>query len=148
MCFSLYAGTVKPLPRKAWDKGIRGLSVDPLDQRDARIISHFSLSEVQRIGSTAGCGCDFPHVTLTKGAWVGYLEVVVDDPGWETAERVNREALVTLLNSSGERTIELYGVWEDGESDKPVNVREEILLKRILDPDFRFKERGFYTVNL
>ena len=87
MCFSLYAGTVKPLPRKAWDKDIRGLSVDPVDQRDAQIISYFNLPEVQRIGSTAGCGCDFPHVTLTKGAWVGYLEVVVDDPGWETTER-------------------------------------------------------------
>jgi alpha-D-ribose 1-methylphosphonate 5-triphosphate synthase subunit PhnL len=148
MCFSLYAGTVKPLRRKAWDKDVRGLSVGPLDQRDAHITSHFKLPEVQRIGSTSGCGCDFPHVTLTRGAWVGYPEVVFDDPGWEKTERVNREALVALLHSSGEKTIELYGIWEDGESEKPVNVREEISLKRILDPDFRFKERGFYTVNL
>jgi alpha-D-ribose 1-methylphosphonate 5-triphosphate synthase subunit PhnL len=148
MCFSLYAGTVKPLPRRAWDKDVRGLSVGPLGQRDAHIISHFSLPEIQCIGSTAGCGCDFPHVTLTRGAWVGYPEVVVDDPGWETTERVNREALVALLNSSGERIIELFGIWNDGESGKAVNVRQEISLKRILDPDFRFKERGFYIVTL
>jgi alpha-D-ribose 1-methylphosphonate 5-triphosphate synthase subunit PhnL len=148
MCFSLYAGTVKPLTRKAWDKDIRGLSVSALDQRDAHIISYFNLPEVQRIGSTAGCGCDFPYVTLTKGAWVGYPEVIVDDPGWEKTELVNREALVAMLIGSGEKMIELYGIWQDGESEKPVNVREEISLKRILDSDFRFKERGFYTVNL
>ena len=52
------------------------------------------------------------------------------------------------MHSSGEKTIELYEIWEDGESEKPINVREEISLKRILDPDFRFEERGFYTVNL
>lgn len=148
MCFSLYAGTVKQLPRKAWDKDVRGLSVVPLDQRDAYIISYFNLPEVQRIGSTAGCGCDFPHITLAKGASVGYLEVVVDDPRWETTERVNREALAALLSSSGEKMIELYGIWQDGAPEKPINVREDISLMRILDPDFRFKERGFYTVNL
>jgi hypothetical protein len=147
MCFSLYAGTTKPLPQKAWDKDARGLSVGLLDERDAHVISHFSLPEIQRIGSTSGCGCDFPHVTLTKGAWVGYPDVAVDDPEWEATERVNREGLVALLRESGEKTIELYGIW-DGQIEKPVNVREEIRLNRILDPDFRFKERGFYTVNL
>jgi hypothetical protein len=55
---------------------------------------------------------------------------------------------VALLNASEEKMIELYGIWQDGESEKPINVREEISLKRILDPDFRFRERGFYTVNL
>jgi hypothetical protein len=78
---------------------------------------------------------------------VGYEDVVVDDPDWEASERVNREALVTLLRSSGEKTVELYGIW-DGEFVKPVNVREEIPLTRIVEPDFRFKERGFYTVSL
>jgi hypothetical protein len=92
MCFSLYAGTIKPLPRKAWDKESRGLSVDPLGERDAHVISHFSLPEVQRIGSSAGCGCDSPHVTLTKGEWVGYPEVVVDNPVSEATERLNRES--------------------------------------------------------
>jgi alpha-D-ribose 1-methylphosphonate 5-triphosphate synthase subunit PhnL len=129
MCFSLYAGTTKPLPRKAWDKESRSLSVDSLGERDAHVISHFSLPEVQRIGSTAGCGCNFPHVTLTKGEWVGYAEVVVDNPAWEATERLNRESLVALLNGAGEKKIELYGVWEDGESGKSVNMREEISLK-------------------
>jgi hypothetical protein len=147
MCFTLYAGTTNPLPRKAWDKDARGLSVNSLVERDARIIKHFNRREVQHIGSTSGCGCDFPHVTLTKGEWVGYPDVVVDAPDWEARERMNREELVALLRGSGEQVVELYGIW-DGEFEKPVNVREEIPLTRILEPDFRFKERGFYTVSL
>jgi hypothetical protein len=51
------------------------------------------------------------------------------------------------LRESGEKAVDLYGIW-DGEFEKPVNVREEISLTRILEPDFRFKERGFYTVSL
>jgi alpha-D-ribose 1-methylphosphonate 5-triphosphate synthase subunit PhnL len=147
MCFTLYAGTTNPLPRKAWDKDARGLSVNSLVERDARIMKHFKRREVQHIGSTSGCGCDFPHVTLTRGEWVGYPDVVIDDPDWEASERMNREELVALLRQSGEQVVELYGIW-DGEFEKPVNVREEIPLTRILEPDFRFKERGFYTVSL
>ncbi len=147
MCFTLYAGTTNPLPRKEWDKDARGLSVNSLVERDAHIIRHFNRREVQYIGSTSGCGCDFPHVTLTRGEWVGYPAVVVDDPAWEASERVNREALVALLRESGEKTVDLYGIW-DGDFAKPVNVREEIPLSRILEPNFRFKERGFYTVSL
>jgi hypothetical protein len=147
MCFTLYAGTTNPLPRKAWDKDVRGLSIKSIGERDADIVKHFSRREVQYIGSTSGCGCDFPHVTLTRGEWVGYLDVVVDDPEWEASERVNREALLALLRESGEKTVDLYGIL-DGEFEKPVNIREEIPITRILEPDFRFKERGFYTVSL
>jgi alpha-D-ribose 1-methylphosphonate 5-triphosphate synthase subunit PhnL len=147
MCFTLYAGTTNPLPRKAWDKDARGLSVNSVGERDAGIVKHFSRREVQYIGSTSGCGCDFPHVTLTRGEWVGYPDVVVDDPEWEASERENREALVALLRESGEKTVDLYGIW-DGDFAKPANVREEIPLTRILEPNFRFKERGFYTVSL
>ena len=132
MCFTLYAGTTNPLPRKAWDKDARGLSVKSVAERDSDIVKHFSGREIQYIGSTSGCGCDFPHVPLTKGEWVGYLDVVVD-PEWAASERVNREALVALLRESGEKTVDLYGIW-DGEFEKPVNIREEIPLTRILIP--------------
>jgi hypothetical protein len=74
MCFTLYAGTTNPLPRKAWDKDARGLSVNSVAERDANVVKRFNRREVQYIGSTYGCGCDFPHVTLTRGEWVGYLE--------------------------------------------------------------------------
>jgi len=143
----LYAGTTSALPRKEWNKDIRGLSVNSLTENDASIINQFTRREVQCIGSTSGCGCDFPHVILTRGESIGYPEVIVDDPEWEASELVNREALVALLRDSGEKTVELYGVWY-GDSAKQVNVREEIPIARILEPDFRFKERGSYTGTL
>jgi hypothetical protein len=54
---------------------------------------------------------------------------------------------VTLLQETGEKTVELYGVW-DGDFDKSPRASEDISVKRILDPDFLFKEQGFYTVQI
>jgi hypothetical protein len=147
MCFSLYAATLRPIPRIAYDEQVRNLSVVQLTERDAGIVRHFSLPEVQHIGSTSGCGCNFPHVALTRGEWVAYPDIVVDDPSWEASERLNREALIKLLLGTGESTIELYGVW-DGEFEKPVNIRETISVARLQESGFRFKERGFYTLRL
>ena len=67
----------------------------------------------------------------------------------KTTEQRNREGLVTLLRQAGESVVELYGVW-DGDFDftTPPAVREQIHLEAILDPAFRFKEQGFYVVNL
>ena len=144
----LYAGTNKPLPRKEWDRDSPDLCVKSLRESDADMASHFTQHEIQNIGSTSGCGCDFPHVTLTRGEWVGYSDVVVDDPVWEASERFNREALVRLLRESGEEVVELYGIWlsDGGDLSSPENFRDEIPLTRILEPTFRFKERGFYQV--
>jgi len=67
----------------------------------------------------------------------------------KTTEQKNREALVMLLRETGESIIELYGVWDGGfDSTAPPAAHEEIHLKAILDPAFRFKERGFYIVHL
>jgi len=65
----------------------------------------------------------------------------------DPSEKPNREALVALLESSGESTIELYGLW-DGDFSKTLKARETIPLGRILDPGFLFKEQGFYTVHI
>jgi hypothetical protein len=146
----LYAGTDMSLPRKGWDKDARNLCVESLAEHNAPVAAHFSSPEVQYIGSTSGCGCDFPHVILTRGEWIGYPQVDVDDPEREASERFNREALVTLLREGGEKVVELYGIWlsNDGDYTKQANVRENISLSRILEPDFRFKERGLYQVSL
>lgn len=104
---------------------------------------------MQYIGSTLGCGCDFPHATLQNGGWpeIGYPE----DPETEYPERVatrgrNRQALVDLLRTTGDEVVELYGLWDGTDTDfaaEPM-AREVIAVQRILDPDFLFKERGFY----
>lgn len=133
-----------------WKREAPDLCVNALNELDAAIASHFTLPEVQNLGSTSRCGCDFPHVTLTRGEWIGYVDVEVNDPELEASDRFNREALVDLLKKSGENLVELYGVWLDNDMplSKPVNYREEMPVSQILEPTFCFKERGFYRVIL
>jgi len=100
---------------------------------------------VQYIGSTSQCGCDFPRAILQNGDWpeIDVAMALERNP----SEKPNREALTALLESSGESMIELYGLW-DGDFSETPKAREEIPLSRILDPDFLFKEQGFYTVEI
>ena len=143
----LYAGTTAPIPRRKWDKDAPGLSVESLTDRDAPVKAHFSNPEVQYIGSTSRCGCDFPHATLQNLGWpeIGYVEHLEEDPKRASTDKHNRQALVNLLRTSGEKLVELYGIW-DGDFDEPPEAQENIAAEQILDPAFRFKERGFYKV--
>jgi hypothetical protein len=147
MCFVLYAGTRSPLPRREWQKDAPGLSVKSLSDRDAQIKAHFSSPAVQYIGSTSRCGCDFPHATLQNGEWpeIVYAEYVEQDEQEVGSDNYNRRALVDLLRKSGETTVELYGVWDGDFAEEP-QANESIPIERILEPTFRFKERGMYRV--
>jgi hypothetical protein len=149
MCFVLYAGTRNPLPRKEWQKDAPSLSIEPLTERDAPIKAHFSSPEVQYIGSTSGCGCDFPHATLQNGQWpeIGYLEHLEQDVERAASDKRNREAIVDLLRESGDEMVELYGIW-DGDFVEAPEVQESIAAETILDSAFLFKERGFYRVTV
>ena len=142
MCFTLYAGTNKPLPRKKWTKEAPDICVESLTERDETAKQYFSLPEVQYIGSTSGCGCDFPHVMFQNGEWPILEEE--KDLEWQASDRKNREGLFSVLRSTKEKTIELYGVW-NGDFSEP-QAREEVFLKELLDEDFYFKEQGFYMV--
>jgi hypothetical protein len=64
-----------------------------------------------------------------------------------TSEHSNAEELVTLLRETGEKTVEVYGVW-DGDFTEAPEARENIALSSILNPRFHFKEKGFYTVQM
>ena|ERR1700719_426788 len=147
MCFVLYAGTARPLQRKQWHKEAPGLSVESLTERDVAISKHFSNPEVQYMGSTSGCGCQFPHVMFQSGEWPFFEDPREKDPEREASDLQNRAGLVALLKESGERTLELYGVW-DGDFTEPPKAQEDVSLERLLDSDFRFKEQGFYRVRL
>jgi hypothetical protein len=143
MCFLLYAGTTKPLPRRQWQKDAPALSVVTLTVRDVPIKAHFSKPEVQYIGSTSGCGCDFPNLYLQNGEWPRFE--VENDAESDARDRYNRESLVALLRKSGEKAVELYGVWDRDFAKMPQG-REDLSLRRILDSDFLFKDQCFYLV--
>src|SRR5258708_1703125 len=61
----------------------------------------------------------------------------------DMTHRENCEALVALMRTTGDRVVELYGVW-DGDFANVPQVQESISVERLLDPDFYFKEQGFY----
>jgi hypothetical protein len=147
MCFVLYAGTVKPLPRPEWNKEAPDLSVAVLTDQDLAIKTHFTTPEVGYLGSTSGCGCDFPHVILQNGEWPFFPELEHSDPKRDASDRSNRESLVGFLQSTGEDMVELYGVWA-GDYEEAPRAREEVPVERLLDSNFCFKERGFYRVKL
>jgi hypothetical protein len=148
MCFVLYAGTIKPLSRREWRKGATELSVKSLTDRDVSIRAHFKMPEVQYIGSTSGCGCDFPHVTFDYGEWVDVaLAQQRADKDRLTTENSNRSALVNLFKSTDESIVEAYGVW-DGDFLEGPRASEVVTLDQILDSNFYFKERGFYRIEI
>jgi hypothetical protein len=139
----LYAGTSNAIPRREWQKSAPNISVVSLTEHDAPIKVHFKSLEIQCIGSTSGCGCDFPHVLLQNGEWPTFDS---DD-----AERVatfaqNRNALAALLRNTADETIELYGLWWGDFAKEPL-AYEDIPFLRILEPDFLFRERVLYRVS-
>ena len=152
MCFVLYVGTTNPLPRRKFEKDVAELPVESLTERDAGIKQHFSSPEVQYVGSTSGCGCDFPHAMFQNGAWPE-IEFNRDaekddlDIARDMTHRQNCEALVALLRATGDKLVELYGVW-DGDFAIVPQAQESISVDRLLEPDFYFKEQGFYKVYL
>jgi hypothetical protein len=148
MCFVLYAGTIKLIPPRGWQKDAPDLSVEPLSDRELPIRTHFKSPEVQNIGSTSGCGCDFPHVMYQNGGWPTPWSEDMDHDEVELAQR-NRKALVKILRDTREPSVELYGVW-DGDFDfsQAPKVSEIISIEQILDSNYYFKEQGFYTVEI
>ena len=148
MCFVLYVGTTTPIARKEWRNETPGISVKSLSEREEPIRKHFSKPEVQYVGSTSGCGCDFGSVMFQNGGWPWWDDGEVD-PGQERREQQSRQGLVAQLRATGEEIIELYGIWDgDFDFNTPPQIREEVTLDSLLDRDFRFKEQGFYAVRI
>lgn len=146
MCFLLYAGTSESIIRRKWSQESPDISVASLEGDEELIRVHFSKAEVQKIGSTSHCGCDFPSAMFQNGGWPE-IEYSEKDEEQQKSEQFNREALVGLLRTLKEDWIELYGVWAGDYSQAPA-AREEISLQDLRDSNFCFKQRGFYKVRL
>jgi len=152
MCFVLYVGTTNPLPRRKFDKDSADLPVESLTERDAGIKKHFSSPQVQYVGSSSACGCDFPFALFQSGGWpeIEFYKTAEKDELDIERDRIHRqncEALVSLLRATGENVIELYGVW-DGDFAVAPQAHDSIAVDNLLKPDFYFKEKGFYKVHL
>ncbi len=142
----LFVGTDKPLPRSEWSKEAPNVWVGTVGENEAAVTTHFTKPAIQYVGSTAGCGCDFPHWILFNG------EIPADefdgrDEDQKKCNCENARKLVTLLRCTGESSVELYGVWAGNWAKSPVSMKS-ILLEEILDPGFLFGEQVFYRIQL
>ena len=145
MCFQLYAGTQKPLPRSHWNMGDPHVHVTDLKESESWTRSIFSKPEIQHIGSTSCCGCALPSAMYQNGGWPYWLDPIKDAEEIASDKR-ECEELCQILSQLGEDEIELYGIWA-GKEDSPL-IREEVILDDIRREYFRFKEGGFYRVKL
>jgi hypothetical protein len=68
----------------------------------------------------------------------------------DVSERRNRDSLFALPRSSGDKLIEVYGIWLDDHEElaKPPVAFEDISLDGIWASDFRCEERIFYRVSV
>ena len=146
MCFLLYAGTERPLPRTEWIMTDPHVHVRDLEESESWTKSIFSKPEAQYIGSSTCCGCAFPSVMYQNGDWPYWLDPVTDAEEIANDQR-ECEELCQLLAQLDENAFELYGVWAGNEGKEPL-IREEIRIEDIRRRLFRFKEGGFYRVRL
>jgi hypothetical protein len=146
----LFVGTDEPLPLKEFRKEALEICVQPIGENEAAVRAHFSKPIVQYVGSTSGCGCDFPHWLLHNGEEPNHVPEAVAsgrDPGRAASDEHNRQALVKLLERGSRGLIELYGVWDGNWSEAPIRT-EEISVKRMHEKSFRLGEQVFYRVQL
>ena len=146
MCFLLYAGTSKPIPRREWDSSNPHVNVQDLKETEAGIRAIFSKPEIQYIGSNH-CGCAFPSVMQNADGQLYYWLDPVKDAEEIATNKRECEELCKILAQLDEDEIELYGVWAGNEGKEPL-VREVIALDDIGRECFRFKEGGFCRVKL
>jgi hypothetical protein len=139
----LFVGTDEPLPVKEWRKDAPDICVLPVLENESGIRAHFSKAIVQFVGSTAGCGCDFPHWMLQNGE-------IPDDPTQyinpeeAVTHDYNRQALVKLLETGAQGSVEIYGVWAGNYAKAPKRT-EQISIDRLRDVRFCLASR-FSTV--
>lgn len=146
MCFMLFAGTDAPLPLSEWRKEKPDVWVRPVGENETGIRAHFSKALVQFVGSTTGCGCDFPHWLLHNGE-EPEVRLEETDSARAARDRCNRQALASLLEGLGKGSAELYGVWAGNWEKRPRRI-EEISLSKLCENSFLLGEQVFYRVKL
>lgn len=143
---TFYIGTRKELPTIPFDKNNPAFHTTPLSEDEMPIYKHISLPNILYFGSDLGCGCGFRHALLDDGKW---LRVEDEEETLSERESIqkNHDKLVKYIKAykADNPLIEIYGCW-DGDFKEVSESVEEISIFDLLDKDFYFKERGFYTI--
>jgi len=147
MCFALYVGANITLPKILVNESNPSVHTESLNENDRSVVSHFSTQNVIYFGSTEGCGCGFRHALLENSGdeWMP----IEYEQGDLTDDQINMLGLHSYLKNiinSGEKA-ELYGIW-DGDYNMEPLFKQELPIDDLLNTNFCFKERGFYTIKL
>ena len=125
------------------DENNLSFKTEDIVDNDKSIKDILTFPNVKLLGSDQGCGCGFRYAMFEDNRW---LDVIDDD---ETPfDNSNHEKMVDFIakNNMDEKSVELFALWAG--YIYPVEYRVTIKLNDILDPDFYFKERGIYTVEI
>lgn len=97
------------------------------------------------VGSDSGCGCEFRYALKEQHGWT---PVAGEDEMQDKSIKNNQDSLFKYITSNvSEGSVQLYGCW-DGDYDEQAESTEVIAIEEILDKDFYFKERGFYSITI
>lgn len=143
MCLTLYIATNKVMPIIPYDKNTASFNTEDILGNEKSVKDIFSLPNVKLLGSDQGCGCGFRHAFFEGNKWIEVM-----DEEEIPFDNTNHQKLVDFItrNNKDENFIELIALWAG--DIYPIEYRGTIKLNDILGPNFYFKERGFYTVEL
>lgn len=132
MCLSVYIASDQPLPLVAWNYAKPAFYIDEL-KYNKEVVMQFTLPNVRRVGSDAGCGCGF----LKDGV-----------SGDELVESMNNYSGLALyvreLQKKG-ASLEIFSCWEGDQTSK-CESHYTIEADDLLQDAFEFKEKALYTL--
>lgn len=145
MCMVFYLGSKERLPIIPYNLDRPAFNSRELDKSELAVRHHFTTPYITYVGSDTGCGCEFRYAQKEQDGWI---PVVGFDEMQDENIQNNQMALYNYIKTYVlEGRAELYGCW-DGDYNEQAESKEEIIIEDVLNKDFFFKERGFYSVHV
>jgi hypothetical protein len=146
MCFVLYMATPRPVTLIKWDEKNPSLHIEELGEGELEVTAKFTLPYCYHAGSDTFCGCGYRNASYQNGSWPEE-EWQPDDYDAEGDRQAMHEQLTTFIRkelSPGD-PVEFYGLWEDDLTLPPLS-DQKIVLSRLTEPTFFFRDRGRYRI--
>lgn len=141
---TFYIGSEQELPLIYFDKDYPYFHTTELSKEENQIYKHISLEFILYFGSDQGCGCGFRHALLDHGEWFNIKD---EETAMEENSQKNHQALYDYITTYVPKgsTVEIYGCW-DGDINEHSKSTEKVDIENLLDANFYFRERGFYSL--
>ncbi len=138
--------TPRPVTLIKWDEKNPSLHIEELGEGELKVTAKFTLPYCYHAGSDTFCGCGYRNASYQNGSWPEE-EWQPDDYDAEGDRQAMHEQLTTFIRkelSPGD-PVEFYGLWEDDLTLPPLS-DQKIVLSRLTEPTFFFRDRGRYRI--